>query len=71
MDRRFPLLRAAAAAAVTAVATTSTSKHFAVNKLGEIADKVLLLARSECEVKKGLVFDRIHEQLQRQEAVNT
>ena len=70
MDRRFPLLRATAAA-VTAVATATTSEHFAVDKLGEIANKVLVLARSEREVKKGLVVDRFHEQLQRHEAVNT
>ena len=37
--------------------------HFAVDKLSEIDDKVLVLASSEREVEKGLGFDRFHEQL--------
>jgi hypothetical protein len=68
LDWRFPLR---IAAAVAAVATTTTGKHFTVDKLGEIADKVLVPARSEREIEKGLYFDRFHEQLHRREAVNT
>lgn len=59
------------AAALTAVATTiTTCKHFAVDKLGKIADKVLVFACSERVVEKGLHFDRFHGQLHKREAVN-
>jgi hypothetical protein len=64
----------AAAAAVTTqptVDTTITSKHFAADELGEIAYKVLVLARSEREVEKGLDVDRFHDQLHNREEVNT
>jgi hypothetical protein len=37
--------------------------HFAVDKLGEIDDEVLLLARSKPEVEKALDFDRFYEHL--------
>ena len=64
------LLRVAAAAA-TALAATATSVYFAVDKLGEIDNKVLVLARSKREVEKGLGFDRFHAQLHKRDAINT
>jgi hypothetical protein len=45
-------------------ATVITSVHFAVDKLGEVDDEVLVLAGSKCEIEIGLVVDRFHEQLQ-------
>ena len=69
LDWRF-LLRVAAAAA-TALVATATSVYFAVDKLGEIDNKVLVLARSKREVEKGLGFDRFHTQLHKRDAVNT
>ena len=68
VEETWTPLRAAAAAAT--VATTVTLKHFAADKLGEFADKVLVLARSEREVEKCLVVDRFHEQLHKREVVN-
>ena len=61
----------ALAAATIALAAAVTSVYFAIDKLGEIDDKVLVLARSEREVEKGLGFDRFHAQLHKHEAVNT
>ena len=64
------LLVAIAAAAVrvavrVAVAVAATaSVHFAVNKLGEVDDEVLVPARSKLEVEKRLVLDSFHVQLQ-------
>lgn len=69
LDWRF-LLRLAATATI-ALAAAVTSVYFAIDKLGEIDDKVLVLARSEREVEKGLGFDRFHAQLHKHEAVNT
>jgi hypothetical protein len=65
VEETWTPLRAAAA-----VATTVTLKHFAADKLGEFADKVLVLARSEREVEKCLAVDRFHEQLHKREEVN-
>ena len=65
---------AATPAAVTTqptVDTTITSKHFAADKLGDIAYNVLVLARSEREVEKGLDVDCFHDQLHNREEVNT
>lgn len=61
------VVAAATAAAATAVATNINSKHFAADKLGEIAYKVLVLARSEREVEKGLDVDCFHDQLHNSE----
>jgi hypothetical protein len=69
LDWHFLLCIAAAAA--TAVAATVTSVHLAVDKLGEVDDKVLVLAGSKREVEKGLSFDRFHAQLHKRKAVNT
>jgi hypothetical protein len=67
LDCRF-LLRMIATVVVTAI---TTSVHFAVDKLGEVDDEVLVLAGSKREIEIGLVVDRFHEQLQsKREPVN-
>ena len=68
VEETWTPLRAAAAA--TAVATTITLKHFATDKLGEFADKVLVLSSSKREVEKCLVVDCFHKQLDKREEVN-
>jgi hypothetical protein len=59
LDRRF-LLRVAAAVMVAAI---TGSVHFAVDKLGELDDEVLVLARSKREVENALHVDRFYEHL--------
>ena len=55
---------AIAAATVRVAVAATTRVHFAVDKLSEIDDEVLVLARSELEVEKRLVLDSFHVQLQ-------
>lgn len=50
---------AAPAIAVTTIITTSV--HFAVNKLSEIGDEVLVLSHSKREVENALDVDRCYE----------
>jgi hypothetical protein len=53
-----------AAPATAAVATIVTTRvHFAVDKLGEFGDEVLVIARSKREVENDLHFDRFYERL--------
>jgi hypothetical protein len=59
LDCHF-LLRVFAAVVVPAI---TASVHFAVDKLGEIDDEALVLARSKPEVEKPLDVDRFHEHL--------
>ena len=60
LDCRFLLCLAAA----VVVAAITTGVHLAVDKLGEVDNKVLVLAGSKREIEIGLVVDRFHEQLQ-------
>ena len=52
---------AAPATAVTTIVTTRV--RFAVHKLGEFGDEVLVLARSKREVENDLDFDRFYKRL--------
>lgn len=60
LDFRFLLLRVAAAVVVPAI---TTRVHFAVDKLGEVDDEVLVLARSKREVEITLDVHRFYEHL--------
>ena len=60
MGRRS-LLRVATAADVVPAITTSV--RFAVDKLGEIDDEVLVFARSKRKVENALDVNRFHEHL--------
>jgi hypothetical protein len=51
------------APAIAAVAISTTSVHFAIDKLGEIGDEVLVLASSKREVENALDVDRFYEHL--------
>jgi hypothetical protein len=64
LDRDCCLLLLIAAAVV--VPAIATSVHFTIDKFGEVDDEVLVLARSEREIEKGLVVNRSHEQLAKQ-----
>ena len=52
-----------AAPAIAIATIISTSVHFAVNKLGEMDDEVLVLARSKREVENDLHVDRFYKRL--------
>ena len=54
---------AASAIAVTVATIFTTSIHFAVDKLCETDDQVLVLARSKLEVENALDVDRFYEHL--------
>jgi hypothetical protein len=64
LERRFGLCAAAAATAIAAAAAAiTTTEHFAVNKLGNVGDEILVVARSKSEQEKALDVDRFHHQL--------
>lgn len=52
-------------AATDVVPAITTSVRFAVDKLGEIDDEVLIFARSKRKVEHALDVDRFDEHLQR------
>jgi hypothetical protein len=52
---------AIAALAITVATIIATGVHFAVDKLGEIDDEVLVLASSKPEVENALEIDRFYE----------
>ena len=54
---------AIAAPAVAVATIITTSIHFAVDKLGEIDNEVLMLASSKPEVENALEIDRFYEYL--------
>ena len=54
---------AIAAPAITVATIITISVHFAVDKLGEIDDEVLVLASSKPEVEKALEIDRFYGRL--------
>jgi len=54
---------AAPAVAVMVATIITTSVHFAVYKLREIDDEVLVLARSKREFENALEVDRFYEHL--------
>lgn len=63
LKRRFRLRAGLRAATVAAVAAAATTEHFAVDKLGDVDDEVLVVARSKREIEKALDADRFHRQL--------
>ena len=52
-----------AAAAAAVIPAITTSVRFAVDKLGEINDEVLVFARSKRKVENALNVNRFHEHL--------
>ena len=54
---------AIAAPAITVATIITISVYFTVDKLGEIDDKVLVVASSEREVENSLAIDRFYEHL--------
>ena len=61
--RPYIQMIAIAAPVITVATIITTSVHFAVDKLGEIDDEVLVVANSKPEVENALEIDRFYEHL--------